>query len=547
MYNPPSVKNETFNTLCVKSFDRITSMFDNSILIGDLNFDLNDPQKGKTLIDICDIFDLTNMIKSDTCFTKYGKPSLVDVLLTNQPQYLFNSFNFDCGLSDCHNMIGILVKGKAPFVPNEKVQYRSFKNFDEKDFNADVQNIPFHISYVFDDPDDVYWAHEYLFKEVVDQHAPMKERRSKTNKPPFMNCELRRAVYVKRMLRNKYMKCRSPSNWENYRKQRNLVTKLKRQSLRGYFFERCHGGPKSKDFWPTIKPFLSKKGSKDDPTILLNENGKIISDQKEVCDVFNDFFVNVAKDIGSNCDNDFTEHPSILKINDQQETTQDQFNFTHTDAEYIQKSISKLQTKKATGVDGISAKILKSCSNTIAQPITNLINFSFDSNIFPNSLKQAQVIPIFKKKDPLDKQNYRPVSILPTISKLYERTIHDQLTEFFDNIFSPFLAAFRKGFGCQTTLLRLIEDWKTSLDQHKSVAAILMDLSKAFDCLPHELLLAKLEAYGLTGGGLSNFLVVTLGIDSNESKLALIPAPGRTSLKVSLRDLYSGHSCSTFL
>ena len=105
------------------------------------------------------------------------------------------------------------------------------------------------------------------------------------------------------------------------------------------------------------------------------------------------------------------------------------------------------------------------------------------------------------KKDPLDKQNYRPVSILPTISKLYERTIHDQLTEFFDNIFSPFLAAFRKGFGCQTTLLRLIEDWKTSLDQHKSVAAILKNLSKAFDCLPHDLLLAKLEAYGLTGGG----------------------------------------------
>ena len=122
--------------------------------------------------------------------------------------------------------------------------------------------------------------------------------------------------------------------------------------------------------------------------------------------------------------------------------------------------------------------------------------------MFPNSLKQAQVIPIFKKKDPLDKQNYRPVSILPTISKLYERTIHDQLTEFFNNVFSPFLAAFRKGFGCQTTLLRLIEDWKTALDQHKSVAAILMDLSKAFDCLPHELLLAKFQAYGLSGGAI---------------------------------------------
>ena len=356
------------------------------------------------------------------------------------------------------------------------------------------------MSYVFDDPDDVYWAHEYLLKEIIDEHVPVKERRCRPNKPPFMNSDLRKAIYTKRMLRNKYIKCRSPRNWDNYRKQRNLVTKLKRQSLRCYFFERCHGGPKSKDFWPTIKPFLSKNGSKDDPTILLNEDGKIISDQKDVCNVFNEFFVNVAKDIGSNNDSDYNSHPSITKIHENQEEQPDTFTFTPVDATYVQKSISKLQTKKATGVDGISAKILKTCSNTMSQPISKLINYSFETRNFPSSLKQAQVIPIYKKKDPLDKQNYRPVSILPTISKIFERAIHDQLTDFFDNIFSPFLAAFRKGFGCQTTLLRLVEDWKSALDQHKCVAAILMDLSKAFDCLPHGLLLAKLEAYGLSGG-----------------------------------------------
>ena len=159
-------------------------------------------------------------------------------------------------------MIGILVKGKAPFVPNEKIQYRSLKNFNEKDFNADLQNIPFHISYVFDDPDDVYWAHEYLFKEVVAQHALMKERRSKTNKPPLMNCELRRAVYVKRMLKNKYME---DIFWT-------LSWWTKVQGLLAHH-----------------ETFLIKKGSKDDPSILLNENGKIISDQKEVCDVLMTF------------------------------------------------------------------------------------------------------------------------------------------------------------------------------------------------------------------------------------------------------------------
>ena len=179
----------------------------------------------------------------------------------------------------------------------------------------------------------------------------------------------------------------------------------------------------SKDFWPTIKPFLSKKGSKDDPTIILNEEEKIISDQKDVCHIFNNFFINVAKDIGSNNDSSFETHPSILKIHEQSDQCSEPFRFEHIDSTYVHKSISKLQTKKATGVDGISAKVLKSCAESIAQPICDLINFSFDKNSFPRNLKQAQVLPIFKKKDPLDKQNYRPVSILPTISKIYERAI----------------------------------------------------------------------------------------------------------------------------
>ena len=89
-----------------------------------------------------------------------------------------------------------------------------------------------------------------------------------------MNGDLRRAIYKKRMLFNKFKKCKSSLNLESYRTQGNYVTKLKKTSMRVYLFERCAGGPKSKDFWPTIKPFLSKKGSE----ILLSENEENISD-----------------------------------------------------------------------------------------------------------------------------------------------------------------------------------------------------------------------------------------------------------------------------
>ena len=130
--------------------------------------------------------------------------------------------------------------------------------------------------------------------------------------------------------------------------------------------------------------------------------------------------------------------------------------------------------------------------------VTTLVNNTIKTSVFPTRLKEAQVVPLHKKNDPLDKKNYWLVSILPTISKVYEMVLSDQLTDLFENIFHTFLCAFRKGHGCQTTLLRLLEDWKTALDKNQYVAAILMDLSKAFDCLPHDILLCKLSAYGLS-------------------------------------------------
>ena len=92
---------------------------------------------------------------------------------------------------------------------------------------------------------------------------------------------------------------------------------------------------------------------------------------------------------------------------------------------------------------------------------------------------------------PIIKKNYRPVSILSSHSKVFEFLISEQITEYFDKIFHNYLAAFRKGFGCQTTLLRLAEDWKRVLDSQKYVGAVLMDPSKAFDCLPHDLIVAS--------------------------------------------------------
>ena len=316
-----------------------------------------------------------------------------------------------------------------------------------------------------------------------------------------MNQNLRNAIYKKKMYHNKFLKQKTDKNWETYRKQRNLVTKLKKTSIKTYFFERTAGGPKSSTFYPTIKPFLSNKGMKSDNSIILCENDKIVNDPKEVTEIFNNFFVNVAKDIGDKNIKIDKTHPSINKI-ETNRTNKDKLFFKPINEDFVTKQINKLNIKKATGYDGISPKIIKFAQPVITNPIKVLINKSIDQSVFPEKLKAAQVSPLFKKNNSLDKSNYRPISVLPTISKFYERAIFDQLMEFLNNHFNPLLSAFRSGFGCQTALLRIIEDWKKALDDNKFIAAILMDLSKAFDCLPHNLLMLKLEAYGLSENSL---------------------------------------------
>ena len=118
------------------------------------------------------------------------------------------------------------------------------------------------------------------------------------------------------------------------------------------------------------------------------------------------------------------------------------------------------------------------------------------SQIFADDLKLAEVRPIFKKESTLDKKNYRPVSVLPCMTKLFESVLIDQMTSFLEPAMSPHISGFRKGYSCESVLLNLIDNCKQALDNKQYCATVLTDLSKAFDCLPHGFLVSKLNAYG---------------------------------------------------
>ena len=144
------------------------------------------------------------------------------------------------------------------------------------------------------------------------------------------------------------------------------------------------------------------------------------------------------------------------------------------------------------------SKLIKIGVDIIAEPLMPAINCCFCQRIFPDNAKIASVVPVDKgKPDKFDVFIYRPISILNAFSNMYEKVIKNQLVPYFDKYFSSFVSAYRKSYSTQQVSIRLLEEWRNKLDKNFIVGAVLMDLSKAFHCIPHSLIIAELATYGI--------------------------------------------------
>ena len=199
------------------------------------------------------------------------------------------------------------------------------------------------------------------------------------------------------------------------------------------------------------------------------------------------------------CPKTFVHDCSIIAIHEHYRdiNTPLSFDFYCTNCVQVEKLLKEVNVSKSSGHDMIPPRLIKASPVAIAEPISHIFNASISQGCYPSVWKMGQVTPLFKKSDEFKKENYRPVTVLPVLNNIYERLLVAQLGDFYQAILSDFISSYRRFYSCETALLKLTEDWRAMLDKGELVAVVSMDLSKAFDVIQHNLLLAKLKAYGV--------------------------------------------------
>ena len=463
----------------------ITSKYEHCIIMGDQNVDYLKPDSSSFKFHqsyFVEPFALSQIIAEPTRITN-SSSTLIDLMLvSNSENAKVHGVVDTPGISD-HCLTYMAYSLKKPKFKPKIITRRDFRHFDENKFKMDMALAPWGniLAVDVDDIDNKVTIYENIHKEIIDRHAPFRTFRVTRPATPWFNDHIKKLMDDRDRYKNKFNSDKNPATEDIYKILRNKVTQEIRLSKIKTFNDKINTKIKdSKQFHKALKNFSVVESS------CNNENHCCLDPN-----VLNDTFV---KNNNAKINEDLVtdEVNEILK-----KSVRPSFSFTEVSEDQVIKMVRTIKTN-ASGIDGISAYFLKLGIDYSVYAFTNIINTSILCKKFPTRWKDAVVKPLPKKNNPTCASDYRPISLLPAFSKVFEKLIAKQMIEYLKdtNYFDNLQSAYKQNHSTVTALLNVTDDIYECLENSELVFLVLLDYSKAFDCANHRLINAKLKAAG---------------------------------------------------
>ena len=474
------------------------------LVTGDVNADVSPGSscpEGRALLDLCNSLHLSQLVAKPTRVTQTSK-TLIDVVITTNTNFVINCDVFESAVAD-HCLVTTTLKLKAPKPSPSYIVTRSYKNYNPELFLSDLEQAPFHIANIFDDFDDQVNVFNSLFLDTLNDHAPIKRFKIKSRPNPFITPEIKQLMKTRDSWHKKARKSNDRLDWNAYRFFRQEVKCEIRISEMEHIrseLSNCNGNTNS--IWKTIDRCLPNK----DPPLTTTLN------PLQQANKFNEFYTSVGEKAAAKAkllsdQHGFTVDFEPIGTIESDHPLNNKFEFSTVTKEVVEKVILRIPSNKAAGCDKISAKVLKDSLPATLPIITSIINNSFAFNCFAQAWKFAEVVPNLKSGDSDEPENTRPISLLPVMSKVCERVAHTQFMNFLNmnGKIAGLQSGNRKWHSTETALLHYTDKLLKNMDEKQISIVVLLDMSKAFDSIRHDILLSKLRSIGLADSALAWF------------------------------------------